>query len=115
MKGSERAIDGTLRNERKARMDIVRKTRVERGREAKAALEADRARGKAHGPFGCDMDRIGPEIVDRIKDRLTRKERQANFRIGGKRKRGVIFGCGVPHVMTPGGELAAQDFQRAHD
>ena len=53
--------------------------------------------------------------VDRIEDRLTREECQTNFRIGGKRQRGVIFGRGVTNLMTHQVKLAPQHFEGAHD
>ena len=85
MEAPQPAPDQRLRD-RRPRSDIFRQPRMETGGEGDAAPDAIATHRVPNGTFGRDMDCIGLQRLDPLRNRPGRRQRAADIRIGRQRK-----------------------------
>ena len=94
---------------------VFRELGVVGGRECSPSPKAIAPRGKADGSLRCDMDRVRLEPLDRLPDVATRRDRQADFRIGRAGKRRNILRSNHANEVALPLELADGIAQRRDD
>lgn len=99
----------------KARLHVLGKARVIRGRERQLVFERIRARGHSQRTFGRDVQRVGRETVDALAQPAARQQRQAYLRVSRARDGAEFERRQQVDLMAERGEFALGVLQRAYD
>ncbi len=76
----------------RALLQIFGKFRMVGGREGKLVPKAPAARRPAERALGGQMDGVGGDALQLVRENFARQERQRNLRIGGAGKSSELFG-----------------------